>query len=184
MKLKFLKEAHHSKELIGIRTSAEKWDESIIGFVTELNDSSITINEIDEDGFLSGSTVILLDNIISIDYGDRYQKRLKVINENCSTLDANMQFTVWKSGSELADHFEILIKSGKITTLYFDEENYVLGIILSFDADYILIKNIGIEGDEDGESCHLINKIVGLKYNGIDEQKITLLYKNRLQFYK
>jgi len=183
MRQEILDDALKLKSLIGIRTNGEDWDELIIGFVTELNDLSLTINEIDRNGLLSGSAIILLDNIISLDYSDRYQKRLKFIHENCASLNPNKQIAVWKGGAELTDHFNSLIQSKKIATFYFDEENYVLGIILNFDLDYVLIKNIGREGDEDGTSCHLINKITGLKYDGMDEQKIKMLYENRSIFY-
>jgi hypothetical protein len=141
------------------------------------------MNEVDKNGFLSGKTVILLDNIISLDLDDRYQKRLQVIHDNCKRLNLNEQITIWKEGAELTDHFTSLIESKKIITFYFDEDNFVVGILLSFDLNFILIKNIGIEGDEDGTSCHLINKIIGLKYDGVDEQKIKMLYENRNTFY-
>ncbi len=183
MQSKILNDAWKAKSLIGIRTKAEDWNESVIGFITELNDLSLTINEVDKNGFLSGMTVILLDNIISLDLDDRYQKRLEFIHGNCKTLKLNEQITIWKEGPELTDHFNSLIESKKIATFYFDEDSFVFGIVLSFDLDYILIKNIGIEGDEDGTSCHLINKIIGLKYDGVEEQKIKMLYESRNIFY-
>lgn len=179
-----LQQALKEKTLIGVRTSLEDWDEVIIGFLVHLDESFLTINEIDENGYLSGNTIIKIDSIISLDYNDRYQKRLKCIYEKHSTFKPNEQITIWKEGSELIIHFKNLIESKKIATFYFDEENYVLGTLIKYDQEFIQIKNIGREGDEDGISCLHIDKLIGIKYDGIEEQKIKTLYENRALFYE
>jgi len=46
-----------------------------------------------------------------------------------------------------------------------------------------MINNIGREGDDDGTSYYPIDKLIGLKYDGLEEQKIKLLYENRSKFY-
>lgn len=179
----FLKRAIKEKKLIGIRTNAQDWDEVIIGFVVELNEHTFIINEIDQIGQLIGNTTLEMENIISIEYNDRYQKRLQYIFENHSKFNINNQVTIWKEGSALISYFNDLVKSKKIITFYFDEDNFVIGILLNFDEDNVIIKNIGTEGDEDGESCYLIDHLIGIKYDGIDEQKIKLLYDNASLFY-
>lgn len=179
-----LQNARKKNTLIGIRTDREDWDESLIGFVTDLDDRSVTINELDKDGTLIGNTNILLIDIISLDFDDRYQRRLKLIHDSRSLLDANSQVTIWRTGEHLSDQLNLLIKNGNIATLYFQEDNYVLGIVKAFDLNYILIHNVGVEGDDDGESCHLIDNLIGIKYSGIDEQKVSILYKNKAILYK
>lgn len=179
-----LQQALKEKTLIGIRTNLEDWDEVIIGFLLKLDESFLTINEIDENGYLNGNTILKIDEIISIDYDDRYQKRLKCIYDKHSTFNLNEQNTIWKEGSELIMHFKDLIESKKIVTFYFDEENYALGILLKYDQEFIQIKSIGREGDEDGFSCFHIDKLIGIKYDGIEEQKIKTLFENRASFYK
>lgn len=185
----FLRNVRKKNELIGIRTDREEWDQSLIGFITDLDDDSVTINELDRDGTLTGSTTILLTNILSIDFDDRYQQRLKFIHDNRSLLDANKQVTIWRTGTDLSDHLSFLIQNKNIATLYFsdpndEDDNYVLGIVEAFDQNYIVIRNVGKEGDDDGQSCRLMNDLVGIKYAGVDEQKIALMYKNRNLFYK
>jgi hypothetical protein len=179
-----LQNALKENALVGIRTDREDWDESLIGFITGLDDQSVTINELDKDGVLTGSTIILLADIVSLDFDDRYQQRLRLIYDSRSLIESNNQVTIWRTGSDLSDYLDLLVKSKNIATLYFDEDNYVFGIVKAFDSNYILIHNVGIEGDDDGESCHLIDNLIGVKYSGIDEQKITILYKNKEIFYK
>jgi hypothetical protein len=184
MKKTLLENAFKEKSLIGIRTNSIEWDESIIGFIVGLEDSFFTINEIDEYGLFIGNTIIAIEDVVNIEIGDRYQIRLRFIYENSSKLKPNNRITIWKEGAELVSHFKTLIENKIITTLYFDEDYYVIGIILNFDGNSIMIKNIGSEGDDDGMSCYPISKIIGLRYDGIEEQKIKLLYENRASFYK
>jgi hypothetical protein len=183
MKRSLLESAFKEKTLIGIRTNAQDWGESIIGFIVKLEDLFFTINEIDEYGAYIGNTTIEIENIINIDINSRYEKRLKFINEYISTINPNNRTTIWKEGKLLIPHFNNLIVNETIVTFWFNEDDYVIGLLLKFDEDDILIKNIGREGDEDGISCHYINKLIGIRYNGLEEQKIKLLYDNRVLFY-
>ena len=184
MKEFFLKKAYKEKTLIGIRTNSLEWGEFIIGFIIKIEDSSFIINEMDEYGFYIGNTTIEIEDIIDIDFDDRYQRRLKFIHDHNSFFNINNRITIWKEGSKLVNHFKQLIEPKTIVTFYFNEEDYVIGFVLEYDKDQLIINNIGNEGDEDGISCHFIKNLMGLKYNGLEEQKIKLLYDNRALFYK
>ena len=178
-----LKSACANKTLIGIRTTSQDWGESIIGFILNLDELFCTINEIDEYGFSIGNTIIEIENIITIDVEDRYIKRLKFIYDYASTFRRNASNTVWKEGAMLIPHFMSLIENSIITTLYFDEDEFVTRIITKFDGDQIMVNNIGNEGDDDGFSCHHFEKLTGLRFDSLEEQKIRLLYDNRELFY-
>ncbi len=178
-----LKKALTDEKLVGIRTNMEDWGETLIGFITEINNSCFTIREIDEYGFTEGNTIVNFENVINIEIDDRYQKRLFFIYKNNSLFNQSKQITIWKDGNLLKEYFESLIQNNTIITFYFDEEDYVTGEILKYDKEVILIQNIGREGDDDGISYYFIDKLIGIRYNGIEEQKIELLYKNRTLFY-
>jgi hypothetical protein len=184
MKRALLENAYNNKILVGTRTNSQEWDESIIGFITHLEDVFFTINEIDEYGMLIGNTVIAFDDVINVEIKDRYQKRLKFVYDHNSKLKPNKRITIWKDGKELLPHIKLLIKDKKIATLYFNEVDFVTGFILENDEDYVLIKNVGNEGDEDGTSLHQIERLVGLRYDSLEEQKINMLFQNRQTFYK
>ncbi len=184
MNKKLLENAIKEKSLIGIRTNSTDWGESIIGFIVGIEETFFTINEIDEYGLFIGNTIIAIQDIVNIEINDRYQKRLKFIHENSSMFKPNNRISIWKSDVELFPNFKFLNENQIITTFYFDEDDYVIGIIIKFNKESILIKNIGREGDDDGMSCYPIVKIIGLRYNSIEEQKIKLLYENRACFYK
>lgn len=183
MKKEILEKAINEKILVGIRTNMLEWGESIIGFIVDLGESFFTINEIDENGFLIGNTQISIDDVINIDINDRYQRRMMFIYNNNSAFNINERVTIWKEGKELTPHIKILIEDKKIATFYLNENDYVTGFVLKYDKTYLMIQNIGNEGDEDGTSYYPIDKLIGMRYNGIEEQKIKLLYENRTSFY-
>jgi hypothetical protein len=183
LKKSLLESAIKEKSLIGIRTESVAWGESVIGFIVELEESYFTLNEIDEYGFLIGKTQIAIEDVINIEIDDRYQKRLLYIYNNNSKFDRNERITIWKVGEELLPSIKALIGNKKIATFYLNEDDYVIGFALKYDKTYVMIKNIGSEGDEDGISFYPIFKFIGLRYNIIEEKKIKLLYENRTLFY-
>lgn len=176
-----LENALKERSLVGIRTQAQDWDESIIGFIIKKEESSIVVKEIDEYGKLIGNTSIEILEIIAIDVKDRYQIRLAYIHENETFLNADSRVTIWKSGSSLINQLAELLKSKEITTFYFDEDNYAIGIVLDYDERYLKINSIGSDGLDDGISYHLIDDLSGLKFNGLEEQKIKLLLNSSLK---
>jgi len=183
MKRNILEKAIQEKTLIGIRTNSLEWGESIIGFIVDMDDMFFTINEIDENGFLIGNTQIAIDDVINIDIDDRYQKRLMFIHYNNSKFNPNERITIWKRGDEIIPFLNVLIGNRKIATFYFKEDDYLTGNILKYDENYVMFKNIGIEGDEDGFSYYPLDNLIGLRYNGVEEQKIQILYENNTAFY-
>jgi len=183
MKKRVLKKAYQDETLIGIRTINIDWDESIIGFITIINENSITINEIDKNGYFIGKTEIEINDIVNIDIDDRYQKRLLFIHKNLELIDKNKGITIWKEGIKIIPNIKDLIQNKKITTLFFDEDNYITGYLKKISDSYVMIEAIGSEGDADGFSYYPINKIIGLRYDGIEEQKIKLLNENYKLFY-
>ncbi|MDR1552014.1 MAG: hypothetical protein LBS69_00940 [Prevotellaceae bacterium] len=172
-----LKNAFEHKNLIGITTKDIEWDQSIIGYITNYDDTSISINELDEFGFLIGNVTYIIDDILCIQIDDWYMQNLQTIHENKSMFNPNLSITIWKTGKELLIYFKIIKENEKITRFFFADDNFVIGIILDFDNEFILIKNIGQNGIEEGISCYRINDIIGLKYDGLSEQKIKLLYE-------
>lgn len=179
---KILARSLKDKFLIGVRTTTLEWDEVIIGFIESIDDSYFTLKEIDEYGKFIGNTILSFDDIVHLEYSDRYQRRLNFIYENGMNLNPDNRTTIWKKQDALLPYFELTKKRQNIVTLYLDEDNYSTGKIIDYDEESIFIHMIGSDGNEDGFSCYRIENIIGLRYDGIEEQKIELLYKNRDKF--
>jgi len=178
MKQNVLKKAFEEKTLIGMRTNREEWDETIIGFITELDELSLTISEVDKYGFDIGQTQIEIDDIIHIDVDDPYQRRLSYIINNRFVFDRSKTKTLWRKGEALLSCIHPLIEEKKIVTLYLEEDEYITGIILEYERPYIMVRCIGRDGREDGVSYYPIDNLTGARYDGLEEQKIKLLYEN------
>lgn len=177
-----LNKAIDDKSLIGIRTKNLEWGQTIIGYIVELKEEEFTINEIDEYGSYIGKTVILINDILHLEYNDRYQKRLQFIFENNSTLDTNKSVTIWKEGQKLRPNLKILEETNKLCTFFLNEHDYVIGFLQDVTDTQMLIRNIGDEGDDDGLSCYYIEDFIGIRFDSLTEQKINLLHINKMLF--
>ena len=173
-----LKEKFTEKSFIGVRTIHQEWDEVIIGFIQTMDGSNLVIDEIDEFGASLGETTIDISEILSVEFDDQSQKKLKAIVDSSVNFKADQQVTIWKKGSDLQAVMEELIKEGKITTLFFDEDFFVTGKITELNKKWLVINNISVAGEDDGFSIHSIEKLIGLRYNGKDELKIKFLFDN------
>lgn len=179
MKEELFKKAFHENSLIGIRTIREEYDETIIGYITNMNESVLTLNEVDEYGFYIGFTQFIIDDITDIEINDGYQKRFKFIIENNSLFNPNTRNTIWKEGELLLQNLPFLIEKKEIVTLHFHEDNFDTGIILQCNKSYVILQCITRDGEEDGISYYPVNNLIGIRYAGLQEQKIKLLYENR-----
>lgn len=178
-----LLEAKNKSRLIGLRTKNMDFEESLIGFVHELNDGRVIIQEIDQYGKIEGLTSIDLKDILSVDYDDRYQKRLLCIFSNKELLDAEKKVIVYGNPEELVEIVRDCITNKNMIKLLFTNKNYATGIPIAVDLSHILIHSIGWEGDDDGLSAYSFSEIIGVQYNSIEEQIISILYSNNKLFY-
>lgn len=176
-----LKEKIAEKSLIGIRTINQEWDEVIIGFPKLLHGDNILIDEIDKYGESLGQTTIKIAEILSIEYDDPYQKRLKSIVESAVSFNDKLKVTIWNKKDDLMIIMNELIRSGDITTLFFDEDFFVTGKIIDFSNDFVKINNISSSGENEGFSVHLSEKLIGIRYNGKEELKINFFLVNNGQ---
>jgi hypothetical protein len=177
--LNVLKEKLEEKSLIGIRTIHQEWDEVIIGFMKSMDVNNLILEEIDEYGKSLGETMIDIAAILSIEYDDVYQKRLKSIVDSSVLFESKNQVTIWNNAKELKNVILELIEKGIVATLFFDEDFFVTGKLIECNDMYVQVNNISSAGDDDGYSIHLMDKLIGIRYNGKEEQKINFLVEKK-----
>jgi hypothetical protein len=177
--LNVLKEKLEEKSLIGIRTIHQEWDEVIIGFMKSMDGNNLILEEIDEYGKSLGETMIDIAAILSIEYDDVYQKRLKSIVDSSVLFESKNQVTIWNKAKELKNVILELIEKDIITTLFFDEDYFITGKINEYNDKYVRVNNLNSSGEDDGYSIHLIDKMIGIRYNGKEEQKINFLVEKK-----
>lgn len=180
-----LKKAFGQKKLIGVTTKEIEWEESSIGFITEMNDDSFILDEIDAFGMHEGKTVIDINEVIYVTVDSWYLLKLQQVYENKALFDPSKGVRIWKEGEAIIPYLKELRDTRKITRFYFKNDhhsdiNYVIGIVLDFDDRYMLLKDIGEDGLIEGYSCYRIQDVVRLRYDDLAEQKIDFLLHNQL----
>ncbi len=175
----FLLRAHNEKTLVGVTTQLIAWDESIIGYIIDMDDNYFTINEMDEYGALIGNTTIAIQDVLHIEPESWYMRNLLFIHSKASTFASNSRVTLWKKGGELNVHFEYIKENRILTRFFFEDDNFVIGMIKDLNTEHVMIENIGQDGSWEGVTIYKINDLIGLRYNGLEEQKIQLLFKKR-----
>jgi len=180
-----LESAAESHNLIGVRLENHAWDEYLVGTVLSADYQSIKLQEIDENGLNKKIIDIVINDIKGIDFMDRYLIRLEFLMKSKKSTKTKRGIKISNTNDViLANQLSNLIEKRIIITLFLSNESFVVGIPLSFDSRFIIIKNIGTEGDEDGISCHLKNGITHIRYNSDFENRIRSLYDNSSLFYQ
>jgi len=173
-----LQTAYKQKKIVDINIYEPEDEDSIIGYITEINGECFTIQEIDRFGNLNGSTIYAVDRIKNISLDNWYLLGLQIIIDNNDKFNQDNRVTIHKKGKELTSLFKNLKENEIMTMLFFTEDNFELGIILDYDKNCILLKDIGQDGIQLGTTCYQLKDIIGLRYNGLGEQKTKILYDN------
>lgn len=177
--IKVLKDKLEEKSLIGIRTINQDWDEVIIGFIKSIDGKNLILDEIDQYGKPLGETIIANADILSIEFDDKYQKKLKSLLNSSFPFESENQVTIWNKAKDLKNVILELIEKDIITTLFFDEDYFITGKINEYNDKYVLVNNLNSSGEDDGYSIHLIEKMIGIRYNGKEELKIKFLLEKK-----
>ena len=172
-----LNQAIKENELIGVRTYDLEYDEIIIGKVLQIKENYFELNELDENLFWVGKTIIYFDDVMELVYKDRYQQRLMFLLKELDKIKTGRQVMINAKGERLKNYLSNLKNSKEVITFFFNDEHYETGLLKDFDNNFLYIKNIGQEGDEDGWTCFRIDDLIGIRYNGFNELKIKTLHK-------
>jgi hypothetical protein len=174
-----LKNAFKKKILIDIVMNENEDEESIIGYIVEVDKDYFTINEVDKNGHSNGNTIYNISEIKTISTNNWYLKNLKILIENNNSFNKNLRTTIWKKGKCIIPHFSSIKESQIITMFFFENDDFEIGILLDYYNDYFTLKNIGQDGREYGITTYRMENIIGLQYNGLGEQKTKILYDKK-----
>lgn len=178
MILKILRNAYENKKIISLTPRDFDWEDSILGYVTKINDDNVIINEINEYGKSIGNIVIKISNIRYLKLDSWEIRNRQLIYDKSQFFSPESRISIWKDGKELVPYLRKLKENKEISKLYFDNDNSETGIVLEVDDDSCLFKSINENGEQEDISCYFIKNIIGLKYGDIEMQMLKLLYEN------
>lgn len=179
MKKNLLKEAMLQHKLIAFRTEREKWGESIIGYIVELTDNNITVNEIDEIGSFNGFSTFKLDSIVDIVMDDKTLRCLTSLNTYNKQIFANTTSTIWGIGDEIKNHIFQMKQRNELFTLFVeDDETSVIGFVNDFDDNSVLIDMVDNYGEKNGKILIPYEIITGVRCKSAEDQARLILYNH------
>ena len=174
---KLLIDAYKHKKLADINIYGE--EDSIIGYITNIDEEHFTIEEIDKYGNTDGSTTYAITKIANLSLDNWYLDSLQIIIHNRDKLKEEKRITIYKEGKELLSEIEYLKVNEIMVILFFEEDQYELGFVLDYDENFIQLKDVGQDGCVLGITCYQLNEVVGLRYHGLGEQKTRILYDTK-----
>lgn len=175
MRLEVINKAYKEHQIIGLRTKKLKWGETNIGYITEINETSFIINEVDIYGVFIGYTEILLDDVIDITINDQYQNNLEKLIAHNTSYDSNKTITIWKKGDTLIPYLSDFVGKDKEVVTLLTAEGELTGIVLNVEEGYVELSYIEDNCRLNGRTYQSIQSLIGLTYNGIIEQRIKFL---------
>ena len=179
MKKKLLKEAMLQHKLIAFRTEKERWGESIIGYVVELTENNITVNEIDEIGSFIGFSTFKLDDIVDIVMDDKTLRCLTSLNTNNKQISTNTTSTIWGIGDEMKNHILLMKQRNELFTLFIeDDETSVIGFVNDIDDKSVLVDMVDNYGEENGKILIPFEIITGIRWKSAEDQARLILYNH------
>lgn len=174
-----LQHANANHILIGLKTTVVDWGELIIGYIYSVDEEHVAIHEIDEYGRLIGLTRFKICEIQSVDYGSRYIGYLGTLANNKNSIDEAGRITIWERGNNMIDILHLATTENEIVSLYTDEYTYLCRIY-TIGKYEIIVQLVDYDGSFDGICCININDIIGIRRNGLPEQRAMKLLKLNL----
>ncbi|MDX2304233.1 MAG: hypothetical protein NW226_15625 [Microscillaceae bacterium] len=186
---KIAEKAQAEDKLVAVYEDLENPNKFLVGFVKALNDAEIYIHMVSNAGEEDGYSLIRWERIHQITYFNRYLKRLFSLFQNSSDFsdedherdDAGVEN--WEDKNILKALVERAASLNQLIQLDFYYNDWVVGYILDFDEESILVEEISSDGDEDGFSCYRLGDIVGLTGDTNYLKKVEFYYQNRKNYY-
>lgn len=176
-----LQRSKDSKEIISIwQYNGDK--DSIVGFVTEINDDYIGVNQFTRFGKSDGIIYIKIANIKNIDFNDDYTKVMECLIQYSDIIYKPSEFSLNLSQSEYWQYNAIIQLhkvQDQIASIEINGNDFYTGFVKEVTEEDFVLNNIGKNGEELGTSVFRIEDITEIRINDIDDRRRFLLYKWR-----
>lgn len=170
-----------NKELIGVWKYND--DEAFwCGYVTDFNESLVTIQHYTKYGKPDGIIIAQISNIQSVDFNDDYAKAMQVVIDYSTELEKEDKTHILLSDSD-EWQFEVLKQMegnlAKITSVEINGSDYFSGFVLEVSESDFVLNCIGKLGEDEGSVIYKIEDVTGFRINDIENRKRAMLYKWR-----
>lgn len=151
-------------ELVSICADKEDQDTFSVGYIKDLSNELFVIDSYDSDGCRDGIKVRKISDVIVIESGGSYEKKIQNSIESVDDLNTGKVLFI-----PSIENFHALLRglSAKkiLVEIYYGLPEYkYVGIISEIDAHLVRIEKKDEFGENDGVGYLLIDKIQGLDY--------------------
>lgn len=148
------------------------------GFISDFDDEYVLLAHVTEHGFADGFTLISVEEIINIEEGTIYEKKLQKLyelrNQKHGGLSLNNTDDLLEGILEYAEENKEFIS----IMLSDDDEYPITGLIEYMEEDNICINSFTSEGKENGYAYINKNVIYQVCIASLVEQNYALLFNN------
>lgn len=160
-------------------TDVENTDKFSVGYIVDIDEQYIVIEEIDPYGNNDGWSCFYLDDIIRYQVKSRYLDDLSKLCKYNGTQRKNLE--LFSSSNLLYSIFNNLVLSGRICIIELCDSYLqdVVGRIKGVDTknEQVNVELVNSYGDIDGETIIDVAKISHLSYDNSDTKKIEILQR-------
>lgn len=161
-------------KVLSIYCDNQNPESHLSGFLYAYNDDEVLIQHISADGLYDGYILILREDIIRLDFGGKYEQKIKMLYELRKQTHPTIPY-----GECL---YLALLRFGMEQKLIVSIEwdNSILsGFVSQYNNDLIHLRLIDEYGNANGETVVLCDEIKSFAVDTSTEQNRYLLYKKR-----
>jgi hypothetical protein len=173
-----LKNAKDNNRFIGIWVYGDS-DGFWSGYVQDFNDEFVIIKHFTKFGKYDGIIIEKIENIESIDFEDDYSEGMEYIIANNQLLEKEeetevviIDFEQWQYNVLLP----LLNDMSKVVKIQISKDNYYNGFVKEISKDFLILKVIGSNGEDNGNTIYKIDDITSIRINDIESRKRLMLY--------
>ena len=163
------------QELVRIYADRTDFDNSLIGFIQEIDDDDFLLKSISPKGLYDGFVVKKLDSIVRIETDSAYIQRIKFLFESRAVWHDDIHI----EGNVIADLLKYAIEKQRAVCIELLHSGYndVIGYPEELAGDLCKIHSITDDGAYDGYTYIKTESITQLTCDGLIEQKLDVLHR-------
>jgi len=184
---KILKEIVSKRILVELYDDEDNGNSFIVGRIVSLSDSDCTIESINNMGLPGGFKTRQLTAIRRIEWDTRYLEQLSLLGTTEKWWERRNSVRVESCcGRDLVlEELRRAKAEGAFIALgLVSEEAEAAGLVEAIEGNNVVIKEINSDGECDGFTLVLLERIVWLQRGGVLGNKYLTFYENRAELYK
>ena len=173
---KLLERFKEENKVVSICSDPSDTNTCWTGFVVDVDDNHVLLAHITSNGFYEGFVLISTEDVLYVEEGNKYEKRLHKLYELRKQSHPNV---VLNSDVDLLEGILQFCKDeGKVLSIELveDDDYDPAGFVHEICEDYVCLEKLTNDGERNGFAYVKMENIHKIFVDGLNEQNISLLY--------